>query len=180
MQLQAAIVVAQTNQQVWRFFAEPSNLAKWDRSVAQVIPTSPEPFGVGSTFDTIAPESPSRPRKEGMRMSYRITEYVPNRQMKIRLTNSPMFTFAEWMMATEPLSEGVRITCQLDGTLSLRYSLLLPILLLTYRGAFRRDLTALKQAIEQEVLQDQQGKYSDPAALPMNWTSSTGNSRPNS
>ena len=149
MHLQASIVVARTNEQAWRFFSEPSNLAKWDRSVAQVILTSSEPFGVGSTFDTIAPIPKSRSRKEGMRTSYRITEYVPNCRMHIRLTNSRMFTFAEWIMATETIPEGVRITCHLDGTLSLRYSFLLPILLLTYRGAFRRDLTYLKQAIEQ-------------------------------
>src|SRR5215831_17356760 len=97
MHLQAAIVVARTNEQVWRFFTEPSNLAKWDRSVAQVILTSSEPFGVGSTFDTIAPVPTSRSRNEGMRMSYRITEYVPRCQTHIRLTNSRIFTFAEWI-----------------------------------------------------------------------------------
>lgn len=149
MHLQAAIIVARTNEQVWRFLSEASNLVKWDRSVAQVIPTSSEPFGVGSTFDTIAPVPKSRSHKEGLRMSYRITEYVPNRQVNIRLTKSPMFTFAEWIMATQSSAEGVRITCHLDCTLSLQYCFLLPVLLLTYRGAFRRDLTYLKQAIEQ-------------------------------
>lgn len=149
MHLQAAIVVARTNEQVWSFFTDPSNLAKWDRSVAQVILTSSEPFGVGSTFDTIAPVPKSRSRQEGVRMSYRITQYVPNRQMHIRLTNSRMFNYAEWIMATETIAAGVRITCHLECSLNLRYSFLLPILLLTYRGAFRRDLTSLKQAIEQ-------------------------------
>jgi hypothetical protein len=47
MRLKASIVVPQTNEQVWRFFEDYSNLAKWDRSVAQVVPTSPAPFGVG-------------------------------------------------------------------------------------------------------------------------------------
>lgn len=149
MHLQASIVVARTNEQAWRFFSEPSNLAKWDRSVAQVIPTSSDPFGVGSTFDTIAPIPKSRSRQEGMRMSYCITEYVPNRLMHIRLTNSRMFNSAEWIMATEPIAAGVQITCHLECSLNLRYSFLFPILLLTYRGAFRRDLTSLKQAIEQ-------------------------------
>lgn len=149
MHLQAAIVVARTNEQVWSFFYELSNLAKWDRSVAQVIPTSSEPFGVGSTFDTIAPVRRSRPGKAGVRTSYRITEYVPNHRVNIRLTNSRMFTYAEWIMSTDDVAEGVRITCQLDCTLRLRYSLLLLVLLLTYQGAFRRDLTYLKQAIEQ-------------------------------
>jgi hypothetical protein len=147
--LQAAIVVASTNEQVWSFFNELSNLAKWDRSVAQVIPTSSESFGVGSTFDTIAPVSKARARQEGMRTSYRITEYVPHYQMHIRNTSSRLFTFAEWIMTSEAISDGVRITCQFECTWRLRYSFLLPLFLLLYKGAFRRDLTYLKQAIEQ-------------------------------
>ena len=149
MRLQAAIMVERTNEQVWRFFNDPDNLARWDRSVARVIVTSAEPFVVGSTFDTIAPARNSS-HKEGMRMSYRITDLVPNRQAKILLTSSPMFTHAEWMMSTDSAPKGVRITCQLDFTLRLTYSFLLPILLLTHRAAFRRDLTYLKQAIESE------------------------------
>jgi hypothetical protein len=147
MRLQAAIVVDRTNEEVWRFFSDPDNLTRWDRSVAHVVVTSAEPFGVGSTFDTIAPARQSSD-KEGMRMSYRITEYAPSRREKILLIESPMFAYAEWDIITDPVREGVRITCQLEFRLRLAYSFLLPILLLTYRAAFRRDLTFLKQAIE--------------------------------
>jgi hypothetical protein len=58
-------------------------------------------------------------------------------------------------MSTENVAEGVRITCQLEGTLRLRYSFLLPVFLLTYKEAFRRDLTCLKQAIEQQEITEQ-------------------------
>jgi hypothetical protein len=75
--------------------------------------------------------------------------------MNMQLTNSSMFKYAEWIMTTEDISEGVRITCQLDGTLRFQYSFLLPILLLTYKGAFRRDLTYLKQAIKRDAMAQQ-------------------------
>ena len=149
MHLQAAIVVARMNEQVWSFVNKPSNLAKWDRSVAQVILTSSEPFGVGSTFDTIAPVTKARAQKVGVRTSYCITEYVPHSQMHIRNTSSRLFTFAEWIMTTEAVSDGVRILCQFEGILRLQYSFLLPVFLLLYKRAFRRDLAYLKQAIEQ-------------------------------
>ena len=149
MHLQAAIVVNRTNEQVWRFFNHAPNLAKWDRSVEQVILTSSEPFGVGSTFDTIAPVRKSSARREGLRMSYRVTEWVPNHLFRTLLTHSPMFKYAEWAMTTDDVADGVRITCDLDCTVRLRYSFLVPVLLLTYKDAFRRDLTYLKQAIEQ-------------------------------
>lgn len=150
MHLQGAIVVNESNERVWRFFREISNLAKWDRSVARVVPTSAGPYGVGSTFDTIAPARSARAGKEGLRMSYRVTEYVPNRRGAVRLTQSRMFTSAEWIMSTEDVSDGVRVTCELECSVSPRYGFLVPILLLTYRRAFRRDLMCLKQAIEQD------------------------------
>jgi len=160
MHLQADIVVARTNEQVWSFFGELANLVRWDRSVAQVIPTSGEPFGVGSTFDTIAPAPRSRPGKAGARLSYRCTEYVPNCQVKLLLTNSHMFKYAEWTMTTDDMAGGVRITCQLDAILRLRYSFLLLVLLLTYKQAFRRDLTSLQHAIEH----NEPAAYSLPSA----------------
>src|SRR5262249_15665672 len=116
MRLQAAIVVERTNEQVWRFFNDPDNLARWDRSLARVVVTSADPFIVGSTFDTIAPARNSS-HNEGIRMSYRITDLVPNHQAKIVLTSSPLFAHAEWIMITDPAPRGVRITCQLDFTL---------------------------------------------------------------
>src|SRR5262249_28743214 len=79
-----------------------------------------------------------------------ITEYVPNRQTKILLTDSHMFKYAAWTMSIDDVAGGVRVTCQLDAILRLRYSFLFLVLLLTYKRAFRRDLTALKHAIEQD------------------------------
>lgn len=150
MHLQGAMVVNQTSDQVWRFFSQLSNLVKWDRSVDRVIATSSGPFGVGSTFETIAPTRKGRTGKEGLRMSYRVTEYVPNHQVKILLTHSPMFKNAMWTMTTDEIPEGVQITCQVDLSVRLQYGFLLPVLLLSYKGAFRRDMAYLKQAIEQD------------------------------
>jgi len=149
VRMQSEITVRRSNDEVWRFFSDPANLARWDRSVARVVVTSSEPFGVGSTFDTIAPTRKSS-RKEGMRMSYRITDHAPLHYVKILLTDSSMFAHAEWTMSTDPSTEGVRITCQLEFTLRPMFSFLLPILLLTQRSAFRRDLTHLKRAIESD------------------------------
>lgn len=168
MHLQATIVVEQTNEQVWSFFSDLSNLARWDRSVARVGWTSRAPSGVGSTFETIAPVRNSHSHTEGMRMSYRITAYVPNRMYSCQLVTSPLFAFAQWTMSTEALAEGVQITCQFDGTLRFRYSFLLPILLLTSQGAFRRDLNALKQAIERDTLAHQRSSAPDESGSPAN------------
>src|SRR5262245_38381716 len=66
MRFSRDVVVARSVADVAAFVDQPSNLARWDRSVARVEPTSPGATAVGFTFDTIAPS--------GMRMSYRIAE----------------------------------------------------------------------------------------------------------
>ena len=68
MHLEKYIDVTQGVELVSEFFFNPSSLAKWDKSVKEVVltPTNPSPTGIGATFDTIAPS--------GLRMSYRVHE----------------------------------------------------------------------------------------------------------
>lgn len=61
MRFESDIVVERSLSDVASFFDEPTNLARWDRSVARVEPTSAGGAAVGFTFDTIAPT--------GLRMS---------------------------------------------------------------------------------------------------------------
>jgi hypothetical protein len=88
MQFTSEVVVERSRSQVAAFFAEPNNLAKWDRSVAQVIPTAEGTAAVGFTFDTIAPSR--------LRMSYRITDHVPEESTSVALESSPKFRDAIW------------------------------------------------------------------------------------
>jgi hypothetical protein len=140
MHFTSDVMVERSQRQVDTFFAEPANLAKWDRSVARVIPTSEGATAVGFTFDTIAPS--------GLRMSYRITEHIPGERTSIALERSPMFRAALWCLSYQRLPSGTRIRCDVTFTLRPRYALLIIPLLLTQRRALRRDLTFLKAAIE--------------------------------
>ena len=139
MHLQSHITVPQDIEHVSKFFFEPSNLPKWDRSVASVVPTS-SVAGVGSSFDTIAPS--------GMKMSYRVTELEYGRSTKIALSNSKMFKKALWHFQFDPESKGTKITCHVYFKLRAGYFLLAPILYLN-RNALFRDLTFLKDALEE-------------------------------
>jgi Polyketide cyclase / dehydrase and lipid transport len=140
MHFTSDVVVERSQRQVASFFAEPDNLAKWDRSVARVVPTSEGTTAVGFTFDTIAPS--------GLRMSYRITEHVPEERTSIALESSPMFREAVWRIGLETVSVGTRIQCDVNFTLRPLYWFLIIPLLLTQRSALRRDLSLLKDAIE--------------------------------
>jgi hypothetical protein len=53
MHLKSAIIVKQTIEQVTKLFYEPTSLAKWDRSVAEMIPGSSDTDKTGATFDQL-------------------------------------------------------------------------------------------------------------------------------
>jgi hypothetical protein len=55
MQLGVSMTVRQTPEQVWEFLAFPPNAARWDRSVAEVIPQTDGPVGEGYEAITVSP-----------------------------------------------------------------------------------------------------------------------------
>src|SRR5436190_14819129 len=135
MHLQSKLQVDYTIDQVTNFFYEPSSLAKWDRSVAQVIPASTSGTAVGSTFDTIAPS--------GMKMNYEIIEFDSERSVKIHLNNSKMFKRAVWHFQFDPIGTGTAIICHVYFTLRLLYIFLYPVLYFN-KQALSRDLGFFK------------------------------------
>ena len=151
MHLISSIVVPQTPEQVWALFEDPYFLPKWDRSVAEIIPTSAShQTAVGFTFDTVAPKK--RWQKEGLRMSYRIIENIPGYQTKIQLENSPMFKNAIWTMRFEAAPNGTLITCLVDLQVKLHYFFMAPMLQLN-KGALLTDLSILKGVITEHYNQ---------------------------
>jgi hypothetical protein len=140
MHFQSQVVVRRTLHDVAAFFDNPFNLAKWDKSVARVEPTSSGPAAVGFTFDTIAPS--------GMRMSYRIAAHEAERGTAIELAGSKMFKRAVWLMTYDAVADGTKITCEVDFALRFLYGFLIVPLLVTQKSALRRDLSSLKAAIE--------------------------------
>jgi hypothetical protein len=140
MHLQSKIQVDYTIDQVTKFFYEPSSLAKWDRSVAQIIPVSNSGTAIGSTFDTIAPS--------GMKMNYEIIEFDSERSIKIQLNNSKMFKRAIWHFQFDPINNGTAITCHVYFTLRLPYFFLYPVLYFN-KQALTRDLGFFKTALKE-------------------------------
>jgi len=140
MRFQSEITVARSSAEVAAFFDDPNNLVRWDKSVARIEIRSAGPAAEGFTFDTIAPS--------GMRMTYRIAEHEPERRTTIELVSASMFRRAIWYMSYDPVPDGVRIGCAVEFRLRARYALLIIPLVVRQRGALRRDLLQLKDAIE--------------------------------
>ena len=143
--LRTETTISLSPEEAWRFFEDPQNLAKWDRSVARVEPTSSGNVSPGYTFDTIAP--PRSGQKEGQRMSYEITEFIPNERAEIRLVQSPMFKRAEWTVMLEPAAQGTRVIHEVDFVPRLQYSFLVPVLLLSQKN-LDTDMQYLKEQME--------------------------------
>ena len=138
MQLRASTVVDQNVDQVWSFLADPVvTTPRWDRSVAEVIPHSDGPVGVGWTATTVSPS--------GKRQDFSITAFVPQRQLTFALLSSRMFTRAELTFRLTPEPSGIHIDHVID--LDLRSRLLGPVLRLTTKRALGVDLDLLKKAL---------------------------------
>lgn len=144
MRMTDSVFVKRDVAQVYRFFLDPQNLAKWDRSVADVVRTSEGPVEVGATFDTIGPASSG---KAGLKTSYRVLRLEENRRMDVLVTSSNLFKDAVWEMAFEPREGGTLIRCATEFSLKLKYALFAPLLLLNKR-AIARDLDYLRTEIE--------------------------------
>ena len=143
MRLSDSVHVNRDVETVRRFFMDPQNLPKWDRSVAEVVLTSRGPIGVGSTFDTIGPAPPG---KQGLRTSYRAVR-LDEWRMDAVVTKSNFFRTAVWETELEPTERGTIVHCAVEFALKPQYVFLAPLLLINKR-AIGRDLSHLKEAID--------------------------------
>ena len=141
--MQSKLWVNYTVGQVTKFFFDPNSLAKWDRSVAQMIPTSNTEDGKGSTFDTVSPS--------GMRMSYEVINMTAD-SVKTRLVNSKMVKSAIWQFQFVPVGKGTEIICSVDVTFRLLFAFLYPVLYFT-QSALLRDLHFLRNALDEHYQQ---------------------------
>jgi hypothetical protein len=138
--LRTQTVVSLNPERTWEFFADIQNLARWDRSVARVEPTSPPPYGVGSTLDTVSPD--------GVRSSYRVSEYLPGRSVEVDLVDSPNFRRASWVTRVEPVPEGTRVVFEIEFSPHPQYAFLVPVLYLS-QGNLDTDMQYLDAALEE-------------------------------
>lgn len=141
MQLTSTIIVKQNIEQVWEFLSNPLNANKWDKSVARVILPESGFTGLGSVVDTIAPS--------GMRQSFVVSEFQPPDLFNFRLLKSSMFRNADLMFLMEKVTDGTKITHEINFKLRPGSLFLYPILLLTNRKALGRDMEYLRKALEE-------------------------------
>lgn len=140
MHLESSIVVKESLGDVIDFFYHPESLARWDRSVAEMIPKPQATSHSAATFDTIAPS--------GLKMTYEVIEMDPTgRSVKILLTKSKMFKKAVWHFEFDPAPHGTKITCHIFFTLKLLHYCLYPVLFFN-KNALLRDLTFFQIALD--------------------------------
>jgi hypothetical protein len=138
--LRTQTVVTVAPEQTWAFFADVENLATWDRSVLMTEPTSPPPYGVGSTFDTISPD--------GVLTSYRVAEYVPGNSVRVDVVGSTTFRRASWVTRIEPVPEGTRVVFEAEFAPYPQFAFLVPVLYLS-QGNLNTDMEYLNATLEE-------------------------------
>jgi len=151
MHIESTIVIRRKADEVRRFLTDPSNLPKWDRSVAAVEwRNDSNPRGVGFEFTTVG--HPGSGPDDG-RMSYCVVAADPEgRDTRAKLTsrtgNARFIRKAEWRQIIEEAPEGSHVTMSTEFRLRLRYLWLGLVLGLIGKGALQRDLLNLKSVLE--------------------------------
>ncbi|MET7330034.1 SRPBCC family protein [Nonomuraea sp. NPDC005650] len=141
MQLNSSIVVPQDIRHVWRFLGDPLTAPLWDRSIAEVIPLSTAPVGVGYEAMTVGPS--------GKRQRFRITQYDAERELAFVLLESRLFRRAELAFQLDRVADGTQILHRID--LDLRSPLLAPVLRLMSPNALGTDMEYLREALAKDA-----------------------------
>jgi uncharacterized protein YndB with AHSA1/START domain len=145
VRIEAEIPVEPPIDEVWAFFEQLENLTLWDRGVGRVERLSPD-GAVGATFKTYD-------RRGRRPMLYEVTESEPPHRLSA-LTRSGYFKVATWTFVFQPSARGTVATCVSTFTLRARYVWLYPVLAFLGPRAIRRDLAALKHALEKSTSTD--------------------------
>ncbi|GAA4606291.1 hypothetical protein BJY16_005754 [Actinoplanes octamycinicus] len=138
--------VPQSPGQVWAFSSDPMAQKKWDRSVAEVEVTSPEPFGAGSTFRTIGPARRGRP---GIVTSYRVAAFEPETHARIEVVESRTLRRAVWEFRFAARGTGTHIEWRIALVPKPRYFFLGPVLRAN-RAQLVRDMRWFRAALDEE------------------------------
>ncbi|HZE86940.1 MAG TPA: SRPBCC family protein [Methylomirabilota bacterium] len=141
MQIISSVIVKKRQEDVWKFLADPRNSPQWDRSIAKVLAPAGYPIKIGDIINTTAPS--------GMKQAFRLTKYTSPNEFVFELIKSTLFKKATLRFLIEKVSEGTRITHDLDLTFRPWTLFLYPILLLTNKKALATDLEYLRRVLDE-------------------------------
>lgn len=145
VQLFASTTVDLPAPRVWDYMRDPHHMAEYDRSVARVEMTSPKPYGVGTTFETI---SPVRRSGRTTRTSYRVCEIVEGERAASELVGSRVFRRAVWEVRVPPAEDGTAVAVAVDFAVRPLFFFVAVVLRLAQRNLLATDMRVLHDALE--------------------------------
>ena len=139
-----SIVVERPFADVFAYLSNFENNPLWQGGMKSAKITSPEPFGVGSTYDQVATFLGRE-----IITSFKVIAYEPNRMVKATSTASSFpITF---MRAVEPIEAGTtRVTAVIEGDASGFYKLFTPLMDWMVKRSIEKDYANLKRILESQ------------------------------
>lgn len=143
----ANIEIAQPIWKVFAFMADVRNDPRWSKQIEEVTITSPEPFGVGSTYH-------ERVRVLGVKRlgNYTVTEYSPpSRVLVTGKIGSLAVSGGFWL---EPTQRGTNVTISAETSLSILSLPFRPLQAAMAKAQSRALLSRLREILEHEYPRD--------------------------
>lgn len=133
--------IAASPEVVWAWIADYSRGPGWQKQMTSATWTSPEPHGVGSTFEQTA-----HFMGRDMTASYEVTEHDAPRVTAIKSTSGPFEITVRRVL--EPTLGGTRVTETDTGGPGGGARLFSPMMRVMMEKTIRRDYRRLKELLE--------------------------------
>lgn len=142
MRLTATREISRPANEVFAFFADASNNPEWQEGMVSCEWTTPPPIGVGSVY-----EQHARFMGRDVRSVFRVTEFVPERSIKIETVESTFpITVHRTVHTTGPGTS--RVHADIGGGPTGLLKLLAPLMKGRAQKSVNADYDRLKELLE--------------------------------
>ena len=114
----ASVLVNRRVEDVWRFISDPMNAAVWGRGVSDIVVTSSEPVGLGSTL-TLS--------MSGSKMGARIFRFEAGQTLTLEFTSGPV-KGTKLTYSVESIGGNTRLATDLEMRLNGVWKIMYPVL----------------------------------------------------
>jgi uncharacterized protein YndB with AHSA1/START domain len=139
--LETKVVINRPVEEVFAFFTNFDNSAKWQTGVIEVRLLSEGPMTAGSTYLYVGEYMGRRTESEGL-----ISEYEPNRLWGAKFSSGPFSAHEQFRF--EPSDGGTKLTALVDGQVGGLLKLAEPIMIWFFKRQLEGDLAKLKKVLE--------------------------------
>ena len=142
--MEASVLINRPVEEVFEFLSDVGNWPQWNSTMSEAEQTSEDPVAVGATARGVSEFLGQR-----IEWTSEVTEYEPNRKVKLRIISGPMLM--EQSLTFEPVEGATRLTMAGEGEFGGLFKLAQPVVNRSMKKQSEANLANLKDILEAEA-----------------------------